>query len=82
MQNFGERVAAARTASEGARSASGLVSAAASLIGLRLEARAPPQQVLGLQATLTDQALRAESLNVPVNVRAFGADGADDGRRT
>ena len=40
MQTFGERVAVARTRSEGgARSASGILSAAASLVGLRFERR-------------------------------------------
>ncbi len=71
VQKFGERVAAARTRSEGgARSASGIVSAAASLIGLRFEARAPPQQPLEQEATLMDQHLWAETLNVRSNVQA------------
>ena len=39
MQTFGERGVAARSASNGPRSASCLVSAAASLVGIQLEAR-------------------------------------------
>ena len=57
MQNFGERVAAAsgRTKSEGgARSASGIVSAAASLLGLRFEA-VPPQVRAEQTTSLIDQ---------------------------
>ena len=82
------RVAAARTKSEGgARSASGIVSAAAFLIGLRFEARAPPQQPLEPAATLMDQHLWAETLNVRSNGQAHVAEpagsdparGVDDG---
>ena len=62
-----------------ARLASGLVSAVASRFGLRLEARAPPQQVHELQATFMDQNLWAETLNVQSNAQPLGADGADDG---
>ena len=56
MQNFGERVAAVRARSEGgACSASGIASAAASLIGLRFEAKQPRQPPLEPAATLMDQ---------------------------
>ena len=57
MQNFGERFAAAqgRAKSEGgARSVSGIVSAAASLLGLRFEA-VPPQVRAEHANSLIDQ---------------------------
>ena len=62
MQVFGERVAVARTRSEGgARSASGILSAAASLVGLRFERRSqsplPAEQQRFNQLTLVDQNL-------------------------
>ena len=72
MQNFGERVAAVRARSEGgARSASGIVSAAASLIGLRFEAKQPRQLPLEPAATLMDQQLWTDTHSNRSNVQNF-----------
>ena len=72
MQNFGERVVAVRARSEGgARSASGIVSAAASLIGLRFEAKQPRQLPLEPAATLMDQQLWTDTHSNRSNVQNF-----------
>ena len=76
MQTFGERVAVARTRSEGgARSASGVLSAAASLVGLRFERRPQSQQPVEQERfnelTLMDQNLWADTRSNRSNAQNF-----------
>ncbi len=80
IQNLGERVAAASacTRSEGgARSASGIVSAAASLLGLRFET-VPPQGRAEQTTSLIDQDVWVDPRSIQSNAQFLGADRAGD----